>query len=249
MRALNRTGSKTATHVAFLRSVPLFEQLGDDDLTKIAEDLHTHTYHRNDILFYQGDLGQDLYIVRSGKIRIFRSSPSGNETSINLFCAGDIIGEFAVLDQQPRSATAKAMTTCVVLSLSGPAFLRHLRTIPDLSLALSQMLVTKLRWTAAYAETVAQYDAAGRLLHILLLFNEQFGEPIEPGKSYRLDLALTQDDLASLVGARREWINRLLQVWRRKGLLSYQGGKITILDLQQVEAERDRRLEGNLLDD
>jgi CRP-like cAMP-binding protein len=108
---------------------------------------------------------------------------------------------------------------------------------------MSRLLASKLRWTAAYAETIAQYDAAGRLLHILLLYNEQFGEELEPGKRYMLDLSLSQTDLASLVGARREWVNRLLREWQKQGLLEYQAGKIMILDLPKVQRERDRRIE------
>jgi CRP-like cAMP-binding protein len=108
---------------------------------------------------------------------------------------------------------------------------------------MTQLLVSKLRWTATYAETVAQYDAAGRLLHILILYNEQSGVALEPGKKYLLDLALNQADLGSFIGARREWVNRLLREWRERGLLEYDAGKIVFLDLPKVMAERDSRIE------
>jgi len=90
---------------------------------------------------------------------------------------------------------------------------------------------------------ITQYDAAGRFLQILLLYNEQFGKELQTGKQYELDLSLTQDDLASLVGARREWVNRILQTWRKRGLLDYRAGKIIILDLPAVQEERDRHFE------
>lgn len=229
----------------FLRSIALFAPLNDADIDRIAADLLPVTFQRYEVIFNQDDASHSAYIVRSGKVRIYRSSALGHETSINVFQDGSIIGEFAALDQQPRSATAVAITNCLLWELSSAAMSRHLRAIPALALAMSQLLVQKLRWTAAYAETIAQYDATGRLLHILLLYNAQFGEAIEPGKRYLLDLALTQDDLASLVGARREWINRLLQDWRRQGLLMYEAGKIIILNLPAVEAERSRHLQGS----
>jgi CRP-like cAMP-binding protein len=87
--------------------------------------------------------------------------------------------------------------------------------------------------------------AAGRLLHILLQYNEQLAEEVEAGKRYVLDLGLNQADLASLVGARREWVNRLLQDWRRRGLIEHQAGRITILDLPAAQRERDSRIEAN----
>jgi len=93
--------------------------------------------------------------------------------------------------------------------------------------------------------TIARYDAAGRLLHILLLFNERFGEE-QPGQRYLLDLGLNQTDLASLVGVRREWVNRILQFWSKKKLIEYEGGKLIILDLARVKQERDSRLDANL---
>lgn len=122
----------------------------------------------------------------------------------------------------------------------------HLREKPALALGLMQILVTKLRWTAAYAETIARYDAAGRLLHVLLLFNERFGEAQGPSGRYLLDLGLNQTDLATLVGVRREWVNRILQYWSKNKLIEYKRGKLIILDLERVKRERDSRLEANL---
>jgi len=229
--------------IAFLRQIPLFSDLGEEDLTILVGDFQSREYDKGEIIFRQGDHSRELYVVLSGKVRIFKTSPSGNETSINIFSRGDIIGEFATIDDQPRSATAKAIVRCALLGMAQGRFLRRMREMPDLALGMTRLLASKVRWTAAYAETIAQFDAAGRLLHILLLYNEQFGEEIETGKRYVLDLSLNQADLASLVGARREWINRLLRDWLKRGLVEYDGGKIVILDLPAVERERDSRIE------
>ncbi len=229
--------------VAFLRKVPLFADLSEAELRALAADFRLRHYQKNETIFRQGDYSRELYVVVTGKVRIFKISPSGNETSIHISSTGDIIGEFATIDGQPRSATAKAVGRCALLEMAGDKFLWHMREIPDLALAMNLLLVGKMRWADAYMETIAQYDAAGRLLHILLLYNEQFGEEVEVGKRYVLDLALNQSDLASLVGARREWINRILHDWRSLGLIEYQAGKIIILDLPRVQQERDRRIE------
>ena len=110
-------------------------------------------------------------------------------------------------------------------------------------MGLARLLSQKLRWTASFAESVAQFDAAGRLLHILLYYVERYGKEIEAGKQYSVDLSLNQTDLASMVGARREWVNRLLSDWRKRGLLEYDRGVLTILDMERVVAERDSRIE------
>ena len=229
--------------VAFLKKVPLFADLREAELRALAADFRLRQYQKDETIFRQGDYSRELYVVVKGKVRIFKISPSGNETSIYISSTGDIIGEFATIDGQPRSATAKTVGRSALLEMAGDKFLWHMRGMPGLALAMNLLLVGKVCWADAYMETIAQYDAAGRLLHILLLYNEQFGEEVEAGKRYVLDLALNQSDLASLVGARREWINRILQDWRSQGLIEYEAGKIIILDLPRVQQERDRRIE------
>lgn len=229
--------------IAFLKNVSPFTDLREKDLETLISDFRLREYERGKIIFHQEDNSRELYVVVKGKVRIFKTSPSGNETSICVFSTHAIIGEFSAIDHQSRSATAKAITRCTLLAIAGDRFLQRMREISDLATGMSRVLVSKLRWTAAYAEAVAQYDAAGRLLHILLLYNEQFGEEKDTGKQYVLDLSMNQTDLASLVGVSREWINRKLREWRKKGFLEYKAGKIAILDLPAMESARDLRIE------
>jgi CRP/FNR family cyclic AMP-dependent transcriptional regulator len=231
--------------ITFLKEVLLFADLKDEDLATLIDDFHLREYAKNEIIFHQGDHSRALYVILKGKVRVFKTSRAGNETSIQIFSTHDVIGEFAAIDNQPRSATARAINPCSLLAISQARFLAHMREMPDLAMGMARLLVSKVRWTAAYAESIAQYDCAGRLLHILLLYNEQLGEEVEPGKRYVLNLSLNQSDLASLVGARREWVNRLLGDWRKRGLIEYALGKITILDLPAVEKERDSQIEAN----
>lgn len=227
----------------FLRTVPLFALLNQHDLDILVGALQLTKYGRGQIIFQQGDTSRRLYVIVKGKVRIFKSSPAGHETSINIFSTRDVIGEFATIDNQPRSATAKAISRCELLEIDSQTFLAYFRQMPDLALGLARTLAAKVRWTAAFAETVAQYDAAGRLLHTLLLYKDQLGEEIEPGKQYVLDLSLNQTDLASLIGARREWVNRLMRDWKKRGLIEYKSGKVHIIDLPGVISERDSRIE------
>lgn len=240
--------SVIARRLEFLKSIALFAELSDSELETILADLRSREYKRDDIIFRQGDESRELYILFKGKARIYKVSPAGNETSIQIFGEGDIIGEMAAIDPEPRSTTVKAVGSAVLLVMSHDAFNRHLKTMHRFSLGMNRLLVQKLRWTAAFAETVAQYDAAGRLLHILLLYNQQYGETTTTSEGethHLLKLSLNQTDLASMVGARREWINRILRDWRKRGLLEYSNGTLTIFDLERVKDERDGRIEAN----
>jgi len=234
---------RLSKRIALLKNVPLFAELTDAELATLVDDFQLKRYEAGEIIFHQGDTSRELYIILQGSVRVFKTSPSGNETSLQIFSTHHIIGELASIDDRPRSATAKAIVPSDLLVMAPDRFLHHMRTKPDLALSMNRLLARKLRWTAAYAEAVVQYDCAGRLLYILLRYNEQFGQEEEAGKRYVLELSMNQTDLASLVGARREWVNRLLQDWRKRGLIEYEAGKLTILDLPRVEAERDSRLE------
>lgn len=237
------TDKTSARRLSLLREIELFHDTKDADLLHMLDDFRLREFKKDELIFHQGDESREVYIVLKGKIRVFKISPSGNETSIAIFSSHDIIGELAALDNLPRSASAKSLGAVSLLSMSQDSFLHYLRTVTGFAFGLCKVLSQKQRWTAAYAESVAQFDAAGRLLHIILLNNERYGEAVETGKRYVIDIGLNQTDLASMVGARREWVNRILSDWRKRGLVEMDGSRITILDLPRVVAERDSRLE------
>ena len=240
-----RTVSETdSRRLDFLRQSSLFSELSDKELGTVLGDLRPRDYKRDDIIFRQGDESSELFLVFRGKVRIFKVSPSGDETTIVIFGEHDVIGDLAALDNEPRNATAKAIAKVTLLAMSHDRLLYHMHHIPKLAIGMAQLLKQKLRWTSAYAEAVAQFDAAGRLLHILLLYTAQYGhQQDEEGKRFALNLGLNQTDLASIVGARREWVNRILRDWRKRGLIEYKSGSIIILDIDRVRAERDSRIE------
>ncbi len=230
--------------VDLLRNVPVFANLNDTELLKLSKDLRLKSYAKNQVIFHQGDHGQELYIILKGKVRIVKITPTGDETTLLIFAQNDVFGEFAVIDGNPRAATARAIEDTQLLALTKTQFDTHCLTMPELAKGMTRLLTGKLRWTIAYAEAIAQYDVAARLLHLLLLYNEKFGQAQDSNGRYLLDLSMRQAELASLVGARREWVSRILQDWRKRGLIEYDSGKILILDLPRVEAERNQRIAG-----
>ena len=226
-----------AKRVEFLKQVPLFSSVRETYLVALATDFKTKVYRKGDIVFHQADQSREIYVITKGKIRIFHLSPAGEETTMTILFKRQLIGEFAIIDGEPRSATAQAINNCVLMEMTQDKFLRYLEDIPKLALEMCKQVIRKARWTSTYAETIAQFDTASRLLHILLFYNSQFGIEEEAGKRYILDLGLNQTDLASLAGSRRQWINRILQDWRKRGLVEFNAGKIVILNLPAVYDE------------
>ncbi len=233
-------------YIPFLKRVPLLAKLQQADLEMLARDFRLYTYPKGNILFHQGETGRALFIIVSGKVRIYRVTPDGRETTTNIFSTGDLVGEFAVLDGQPRSASGMSLARCELLQMSDVDFLQHLRNMPDLALAVVRLLTQKVRWAAALVEVMGQYDATTRLLHLLVLYTVQYGEERVMGKEYLLDWGMSQSDLATLVGTSREWINQILMQWSHQGLISFGRGKLIILDLPHVIAERDARIQSHI---
>ena len=225
------------TVIAFLQETALFRELNQTLLTQVTQDFRQRAYRSGDVIFHQGDEGRNR-----GTVRVYHLSPGGEETTITILAPRQLLGEFSLLDGQPRSATAEAISTCTLLEMSAERCLYHLTHIPGLALALARQVVQKVRWTSMYAESLARMDAAGRFLHFLLLYNEELGQVVTPGKRYVLNLGLTQDELASLVGARRQWVNKILGEWSVRELVAFDNGVLTILDLPRVQAERDSRM-------
>lgn len=232
--------------IRFLKTVPLFATLPEDALTQIARDFYLKVYDKNEVILRQGDPSHELYILLKGKVRVYKTSPGGDETIINILAPPEIIGEFAIVDGEPRSATARAIDQCLLLGIARDDFLHHLQNFPKLSVELCRLVIGKARWASRYAETLARYDTADRLLYLLLHFNELLGREIEPGRRYEMHLGLNQADLAALVGARRGWINHILRDWRDRGLVEYKAGAITILDLPRVQEELENRLHSDV---
>jgi CRP-like cAMP-binding protein len=224
--------------LAFLREVPLFGGQNIEMLTQIAKELRVRTYRTKEIIFHQGDLSRSLYIVMSGKLRVYRLTAEGEETTVEILGRRQLVGEYAAIDGQPRSATAQALSDCVLLEMNSERCLHYLGCAPGLAVEMCRQLVLKARRTASYAETMARFDATKRLQHLLLSYNEEFGQMVEPSKRYMLDLGLSQSDLATLAGTTRGWVNDILQKWRRRGLVEFSEGKITILDLRKLQNVR-----------
>src|SRR4026207_72109 len=130
MRASSRS-TPLADKLAFLKQAPLCAHLADQELIAFSQDLRLREYVKGQIVFEQGDPSHTLYIILHGKVRVFRLSSSGHETSLTVLGKGDLVGEFAAIDQQPRSASARAIGKCGLLQMSAETFFGHVRGQPN----------------------------------------------------------------------------------------------------------------------
>lgn len=213
--------------VDFLRNVPMFSEMDDAELASLARDLKQRSYDAGETVFFQGDPGNAVYLVKSGTIRIYVHAEDGQEISVVLYGAGDLFGEMSLLDQMPRSASAVAMESTVLWVMAGDDFYRHLYTSHQLALNVMLTLSTRLRETNEAIKSLASLDVTRRIAKKLLSLGVRRGVQTEAGVVIKG--RLTQGALASLISASRESTNRALRALQRKGLIDMREGRIVLL--------------------
>lgn len=210
-----------------LAKVPLFSSLKPAYLSVLAERLATRKYGRGTIIFHKDDPGATLYVVKSGRVKIVTSSADGDDVILAILSDGDFFGELSVLDGKPRSASAVAMETTITLTLSRRDILDVISGEPELAIAMLATMSERLRCTNLLVEDVFFLSVPARLTKRLLDLAKRHG--IQTGTGLKIDMRLTQGDLANSIGASRESVNRLLGLFQDEGLISIDKQHIIIL--------------------
>jgi CRP-like cAMP-binding protein len=211
--------------VGLLAQSELFSALDTDALRRVVAGARSARYRRNDVIFSEGDEADELYLVRSGRIAIGKQSPDGRESLVALMEEGDLFGEMPLFDGEPRSAQARALEASELLRVPYPPIKAVLEERPELLWEVVAILSRRLRSTdAALADSVF-LDVTGRTAKRLL---ELAGEADE------FLLPITQEELAGLVGASRERVNKAISAFVRLGWIDQVERRYRITDRTQL---------------
>jgi CRP/FNR family transcriptional regulator, cyclic AMP receptor protein len=224
-----------AVNRATLARVKLFADLAAEDLVALAAELKRRRYGKGQFIFQQGDPGLCLYLVESGKVKITSLSAEGKGLVLNLFGPGDFFGELALLDGEPRSADAVAQEACQLLLLQRDDFMRFLEARPHVAIKLLATVSSRLRHTTQQIEDMVFFDLPARLARVLLELPE--AELTSAEGERVITSRPTQAELAEMVGATRESVNKWLGAYEEQGLIRREGNQLIIL---QPEALRKR---------
>jgi CRP/FNR family cyclic AMP-dependent transcriptional regulator len=220
-----------------LAQVSIFEQLAADDLEQLSALLRTRRYAKGEVIFHQGDVGTALYIIRKGEVAIRLSSPDGKEVILALLDRGDFFGELALLDGEPRSSDAVAREETDLLSIQREDFRVFLNSRPKVALGLLANLSRLVRHVTQLVHDTTFLDARARLVRVLLELARNQGQTGTEGVV--IPQKLTQTELANLCGLTRESTNKWLRFYVREGLLSYEGGRITLVHPERLSREAE----------
>lgn len=215
-----------------VRSAPLFAALDDDAAAALRASMVERRLTRGQVLFAEGEPGEKLYLIESGKIKLGQTAADGRESLIAVLGAGEMLGELSLFDPGPRTATAVALTNCKVLSMGHEALLPWLVGRPDLAVSLMASLARRLRRTNEALADLVFSDVPGRVAKALIDLGGKFGEQAPDGLLVTHDL--TQEELAQLVGASRETVNKALADFSQRGWIRIEQRSVTILDMDRL---------------
>lgn len=200
-------------------------------------ELEQESFPRRYTVFAEGEPGVNLYIVLAGKVKIRRKTTDGRETLIAVLGPTDMFGELALFDPGPRTSTVTTLTEVQAARMDRRALRTWIAAYPDVAQQLLRVLARRLRRTNDTLCDMIFTDVPGRVAKQLLDLASRFGT--NTGQTLYVDLNLTQEELAQLVGSSRETVNKALSDFTQRGWIRQQGSRLSILAPQQL-AHRGR---------
>jgi CRP/FNR family cyclic AMP-dependent transcriptional regulator len=213
-------GERTQT----LKAVPFFTRLSDRELEVVRSVASERTYPKNAVVLTEGEMGDSLYMIQSGKVKVVIGDEEGRELILKILGPGDFFGEMSMIDKQPRSASVTTLEPATFLVLTNAAFERCVEQAPRIANMVMQILAQRVREADRKIGTLALMDVYGRVASTLLELAVYTNGKLVVGEK------LSQQDLANMVGASREMVNRILKDLSERGFISIESKSITIIN-------------------
>ena len=216
-----------SVEVEALRHIPYFAQLGQEELAQVAAMSVERHYERGDLILLEGDVGGALHYVRSGLVKIFKTSPAGKEQVLRLIASDHTFNDVPALDGGPNPASAAAMESSVIYVIRRADLHALIVTSPEVAAAVVQTLASALRHLVALVEDLSLRHVTARVAKILL-DQEKASQETQP--AYHL----TQQEMAALAGTAREVVGRALKELEQAGAIEMRQGRAVVLDRERL---------------
>jgi CRP/FNR family transcriptional regulator len=215
-----------------LRRAPLFDGLDDENARALRRQISEVKLSRGEHLFLEGQDGDRLYVVLDGKIKLTRAAADGRENLLSVLGPGEMFGELSLFDPRPRTSSASAVTDVMLAALGHDALRAWLLEHPEASMHMLRQLARRLRRANDVTADLVFTDVPGRVAKNLLDLADRFGQQESDGLHVHHDL--TQEELAQLVGASRETVNKALADFAARGWLQISARSVLILDAERL---------------
>jgi CRP-like cAMP-binding protein len=208
-----------------LRTVPIFAELTDDDVSSLARLTTRRRYPKDTVVFFENEEGDSFFMILEGRIKVTILGDDGREIILSVLGPGDFFGEMALLDNEPRSATAIAVEESELLILNRADF-QGVATKRSITAALIKVLTARLRRANHQISTLALLDVYGRVARVILDMAREEGKRLKDGRiAFR---RATHQEIANRIGTTRETVTRMLKDLERQGLIQIEGREIIV---------------------
>lgn len=204
---------------------PLYTVLGKNDITYIAGKGVINIYDKHTILMREGEVSDYMFIIISGRVRVYANNNEGKEVVLNIQDAGEYFGEIALIDEAPRSATVETLQKSVLSKITREVFEQCLEERPEIAGSFLSALTQRIRYLTHSVKNLALNDVHGRLIYTLdKLAEDQDGERV-------VKIALTHKDISHMVGSSREMVSKLMKSLQDNGLIECKNRRIILRKL------------------
>jgi CRP/FNR family transcriptional regulator len=215
-----------------LKDLIVFQNLDPEELELLCQNSYAKLYKKDEIIFFENDSVKKLYLLVNGKVKLSMLSAEGKEKVLTILQEGDIFGELSLFDEDPHPLTAEAMDDARLLIIPWNEMEKMIIKRPSLAIKIIEALSKKTRLLTSQVRELVFQDAAGRLASLLSRLAEDFGREIEEGTV--IDLVLTHQEIANLIGSSRVTVTKLINKFIDDGMITIKKRKIIITDFESL---------------
>ncbi|MBS4537633.1 Crp/Fnr family transcriptional regulator [Clostridium sp. D2Q-11] len=216
------------------RKVSIFSILQEEQLAEVTDKINIKKFKKGEMLFFEGDISDKLFLINKGKIKAFRYTKDGKEQIIYILAEGDFIGDMSLIKEGEFKFNAEAMEDSNVCILTKDDFDKILLNNPDIALKILKVIHERVANLEDQIQRLGTKDIESRLAGLLLSLIKDFGTPMDT--IVELDIPLSREDMANYIGSTRETVSRKLSSLQDEGIIELIGNKkIIIKDLNALE--------------
>ncbi len=215
----------------FLKNLTIFSGLDEDTLNQISKIGMRKSFSKNSVIIFEDEKSSAFYLIIKGKLKVSRVSDDGKEVILTILNEKDFFGEMSILDEAECSANVIALENSEIFIIQRNEFLNLLNKYPDISIALLKELINRIRYADTKIKSLGLNNAEQKVASVVIELMNKSGR-IDENRA-ELDEIPFQHDLANMAGTSRETISRTLNSFVRRGLIEFNGSKLTILDFSK----------------
>lgn len=210
----------------YIKELPLFDQMSDDRINTLVKITNERFYKKGKIIITEGNKGNSIFIIKSGKVKIYKTSLDGREIILDIKGEGSVFGEVTLFNNINYPATVQAIEDSYIYVIRNDDIESLIKSDSNIALEMIKILNKRLAQAQKKLKNIALNDTFVRVAQLIITLGEKYGESIEDGLV--IELNLTREELANLVGTSRETISRALSQFGKEKAIEMKGRKIII---------------------